>query len=196
MMALLEVDGADSVFLSLASVASLLGRFHVCGGRSALLLSRRPGGALALGCPDCHTQVEGVRDELAPLLRRRAAQLQQALGLDGPAQDRLLAVLRGQQELVQQEQQPPPHHQQQQELHQQQQERHGSSDVHQQHQPQQQEGHGSIDTQQEHSGTSEFSRVQQEQQHSTHGSLQGQEQQAQNTLPAADGVAGEQKKPK
>lgn len=109
-------SGADSIFLSLSSVASLLGQFHPCGARSALVLSRRPGGALSLGCAGCQVHVDSVQDDLELLLRRRSSELQQTLGLDSAAQEKLLAVLLGRQELRPQQQphRPDPHLQQQQ----------------------------------------------------------------------------------
>ena len=108
-------NGADSVFLSLSSVASLLGQFHPCAGRWALLLSRQPGGALSLGCGGCQVRVDGVQDDLELLLRQRSSELQQTLGLDSTAQEKLLNVLLGRQELRHQQQphRPDPHPQQQ-----------------------------------------------------------------------------------
>ncbi|XP_043242138.1 zinc finger protein 668-like [Amphibalanus amphitrite] len=97
-----ERDG-DQLFLSLSAVAALLTRFHVCAGRAQLLVSGRPGGAVSLSCAGCRTQVDGVQDELGPLVRRRAAELRSVLGLDEAGVERLLAVLRGQ--LGQQQQQ-------------------------------------------------------------------------------------------
>ena len=87
------------LYLSLPAAVALLERFHMCSTsvRPQLLVGRRPeqSGALAITCAACQLQVGDVRDQLEPLVRRRAAQLHRSLGLDGAGLERLLAVLRG-----------------------------------------------------------------------------------------------------
>jgi len=55
----------EEIYLSLSTVASLLGRFHsaLCSPRATLVVSRHPAG-VSICCAGCQLRVDGVGDEL------------------------------------------------------------------------------------------------------------------------------------